>query len=325
MENFKPDLFAVDEHNFAEHALRIFRFQVEHNDVYRDFVHALRVDPFSVATINEIPFLPISFFKQHDIRSGKWVEETTFLSSSTTGRGQSRHQVRDLTFYHEHALHCFEHFFGAVSQYHILALLPSYLEREGSSLISMIDFFIRRSGSNESGFFLHDHERLLATIQKLGHAKRRIILWGVSFALLDLAEQKSADLSHCIIFETGGMKGRRKEITRQELHEILQRRLNVSAIYSEYGMTELMSQAYTTGGTLFRTPPSMRVLGRDISDPLTRGVLGENAALNVVDLANWHTVSFIETEDQGKVYEDGSFEVLGRLDNSEVRGCNLLI
>ena len=319
-----PDFFDINERNFDLVALNIFRFQARHNRVYHEFMQALRVDPDTVTTLAEIPFLPITFFKSHDVRTGDWHEETTFLSSSTTGKGQSRHPVADLNFYHDHALRCFENFFGSVDQFHILALLPSYLEREGSSLISMINHLIRMSGSSESGFFLHDQEDLLRRVDALRKDKRKTLLWGVSFALLDLAEQRTADLSHCLIFETGGMKGRRSEITRQELHEVLGAKLNAQLIYSEYGMTELLSQAYTVGGTIFRCPPSLRVIGRDISDPLSKGVFNENAALNVVDLANWQTVSFIETEDQGKVYSNGSFEVMGRLDNSEIRGCNLL-
>jgi len=189
----------------------------------------------------------------------------------------------------------------------------------------MIEYFMRRGQSTSSGFFLRDHEILLKTIERLRNDKRKTILWGVSFALLDLAEHEQVNLEHCLIFETGGMKGRRKEITRQELHDILKSKLNVQSIYSEYGMTELMSQAYTEGDMQFKCPPQMKILGRDISDPLTKGIVGENSGLNIIDLANWQTISFIETEDQGKVYADGTFEVLGRIDNSEIRGCNLLI
>jgi len=206
-------------------------------------------------------------------------------------------------------------------------LLPSYLERQGSSLIAMMDHFIRQSGSTYSSYYLYQVDKLLQDIEALrSKDSRKIILWGVSFALLDLAEQHAGiDLSHCLVFETGGMKGRRKEITRAELHTILREKLNVTGIFSEYGMTELLSQAYTRGQFLFTCPPWIKIIGRDITDPLSKGLLRETAGINVIDLANYQTISFIETEDLGKVYEDGTFEVLGRMDNSDVRGCNLMI
>jgi len=206
-----------------------------------------------------------------------------------------------------------------------MALLPSYLEREGSSLIAMMDYFIRESASPFSNFYLNNTDQLLGDLECLRTDNRKTILWGVSFALLDLIEKYELDLSHCLVFETGGMKGRRKEIIRAELHATLMERLNVTKIYSEYGMTELFSQAYTSGGQQFSCPPWMKVVARDVTDPFTLGLLGETSGINVIDLANWHTISFIETEDLGKVYADGSFEILGRLDNSDVRGCNLMM
>ncbi len=212
-----------------------------------------------------------------------------------------------------------------MKQYHLLALLPSYLERNDSSLVYMVDYFIQQTGSSHSGFYLNNIDKLLKDLEQLRGGERPVILWGVSFALLELAEQHDIDLSHCLIFETGGMKGTRKEIIREELHTRLSEALNVKSIYSEYGMTELFSQAYTKGEKLFYPPPWMQVIGRDITDPRGVSPWGESSALNVIDLANWHSIAFIETEDIGRVYQNGSFEVLGRLDNSDMRGCNMLL
>lgn len=293
--------------------------------MYKAFVDNLSINPQNVSRLEDIPFLPIAFFKTHAMQTGGWTPETVFTSSGTTGATVSRHPVRDLGFYLRHSERCFEHFFGPLTDYHFLALLPSYLERQGSSLIAMMDHFIKASGSPHSGFYLYTIDTLLADLEKLKHDSRKVILWGVSFALLDLVEQHHPDLGHCLVFETGGMKGRRREITRAELHTTITQGLNVRSIYSEYGMTELLSQAYTKGGSQFTAPPWMKVIGREITDPLTKGIVGETAALNVIDLANWNTISFLETEDLGRVYPDGTFEVLGRMDNSDVRGCNLLV
>jgi len=238
----------------------------------------------------------------------------------------SSHLIFDKQFYLGHATRCFEHFFGNLRKYHFLALLPSYLERQNSSLIAMIDYFMQQSGSTSSGYYLNDYGKLISDVERLkGDRERRTILWGVSFALLDLVEKSPADLSHCLIFETGGMKGRRRELIRGEFHDILKSSLGVGKVYSEYGMTELFTQAYSDGGETFKCPPSMRVLGREITDPFNKGLLGQSCALNIIDLANWHSIAFIETEDLGKVYADGSFEVAGRLDNADMRGCNLMV
>ena len=255
--------------------------------------------------------------------TGEWVPEVVFTSSGTSGAATSRHYVRSLDFYLENAERTFEYFFGALKNFHFLALLPSYLEREGSSLIAMMNHFVRKSQSDVSGFYLYDVDRLMKDITQIRDG-RQIVLWGVSFALLDLAEHHPAPLP-ALLFETGGMKGRRRELTREELHETLIRAFHVRTVHSEYGMTELLSQAYTQGGSRFKAPPWMRIIGRDLTDPLTKGLLNETAGINVVDLANLHSVAFIETQDLGKVYADGSFEVLGRTDNSDVRGCNLLV
>lgn len=304
--------------------MRLFRLQAAHNPVYNAFINTLGIEVDKIHSLRSIPFMPISFFKTHDIKTGHWDGETTFRSSGTTGGPTSRHAMKSLRFYHNHCVRCFEYFFGPVTNFHFLALLPSYLERTDSSLVSMMDHLIKASESPHSGFYLHDQERLLADLERLRGDRRKTILWGVSFALLELAE-KNPDLSHCLVFETGGMKGRRDEITRHELHDTLRRCLNVETIYSEYGMTELSSQCYTRGQDRFFCPPWVRILIRDTSDPLEKGLLYETGAINVIDLANWHSIGFIETEDLGKAFPDGSFEVLGRMDNSDVRGCNLLV
>jgi phenylacetate-coenzyme A ligase PaaK-like adenylate-forming protein len=325
-KSFESTLYSVNDQTFAHIALEVFRFQAINNPVYRAFIQNLSVDPAAVKRVEDIPFLPISFFKTHALQSGQWQPEVTFTSSGTTGATTSKHAVADLSFYQQHSQRCFEYFFGPLTDYHFLALLPSYLERQGSSLIAMMDHFIRNSNSGYSSYYLFQIDKLLDDLARLKtDTSRKVILWGVSFALLDLAEKFEIDLSHCLIFETGGMKGRRKEITRAELHATLTDRLKASHIYSEYGMTELLSQAYTQGEFQFKCPPWMKIIGRDITDPLSKGLLRETAGINVIDLANIQTVSFIETEDLGKIYPDGTFEVLGRMDNSDVRGCNLMI
>jgi phenylacetate-coenzyme A ligase PaaK-like adenylate-forming protein len=305
--------------------MEVFHFQARQNGLYSSFLNTLKVDPASIRSLHEIPFLPISFFKSHTIQSGNWSAREIFTSSGTTGASVSKHMVEDVDFYHRHSRACFEQAFGPLHNYHILALLPSYLERTGSSLISMITHFIEETKSDESGFFLREYDLLLQKVQHLRNSGRRTIIWGVSFALLELAESCAEDLSDCLIFETGGMKGRRKEITRREMHEFLSARIGAQEVYSEYGMTELMSQAYTRGGMAFTPSKAMRVVGRDLTDPFQRGILNETAGINVIDLANVHSISFIETEDLGKIYQDGTFEILGRIDNSDVRGCNLMI
>lgn len=324
-ESFDTQLYSVNEHTFDNIALQLFSFQAENNPVYKSFLENLGVLPARVSTVNEIPFMPISFFKRHSIKTGAWQPEVVFSSSGTTSAATSTHAVRDRSFYLSHSERCFRHFFGEIGNYHVLALLPSYLERTGSSLVAMISHFVERSGSPYSGFYLHDADRLLRDISLMRRSGKTVLLFGVSFALVDLAEQHSPDLSGCIIIETGGMKGRRREITRTELHSVLKKGLNVDRIYSEYGMTEMLSQAYTNGDERFFCPPWLKVYGRDLSDPLENGLLNETAGINIIDLGNWHSIAFIGSEDLGKVYTDGSFEVLGRIDNTDSRGCNLMI
>lgn len=323
-ESFEEVLYRVNDDSFEEIALKLFQFQAKHNPVYSEYIQHLGVRPGSVTTLEQIPYLPVSFFRNHDIRTGTWTTEATFTSSGTTGMISSRHAVHSVSFYLENAARCFSFFYGDVAGYRTLALLPSYVERGGSSLIAMIEDFIKRGGG---GFYHQNISGLLDTIRR---SDDRLVLWGVTYALLDLAEETQLDLSDCIVVETGGMKGRRQEITRTELHGYLSRRFNVRAIHSEYGMTELLSQAYSQGQGLFRCPPWMRVVLRDPEDP--RDVGRSRGGINIIDLANVRTCAFIETQDLGKMAsssagagQNGSFEVLGRMDNSDIRGCNLLV
>ena len=327
MESFKTfeeSLYRVNDDSFEEIALKLFQFQAKSNPVYAEYIRYLGIKPAAVSNLNDIPYLPVSFFKTHDIRTGNWKEQGVFTSSGTTGTVSSRHLVYNLDFYLSNAVRCFAFFYGDPSEYTTLALLPSYTERQGSSLTAMIEHFIRRG---DGGFYHNDRARLLELLRK--PVKRKVILWGVTFALLDLAEGHELDLSNCIVFETGGMKGRRKEITRAELHEFLGRRFH-TGIHSEYGMTELMSQAYSTGNGIFGCPPWMKVLLRDPEDPREISSGRARGGINIIDLANIYTCAFIETQDLGKMgqKEPGgavTFEVLGRMDNSDIRGCNLLV
>lgn len=317
-------MYAVNDSNFEDIAIRLFRFQAENNPVYKQYLQNLKVKPTRIERLLEVPFLPISFFKTQKIQTGTWIPETEFSSSGTTGLQTSRHLVANLEFYLRHSVKTFERFYGSLQQYHVLALLPAYLERKGSSLIAMIDHFIRCSESEHSGFYLYNLDELVQKIEALQTGSRKILVWGVSFALLDLAEKFEIDLSKAIVMETGGMKGRRQEITRQELHSFLNQRFNTSVIHSEYGMTELMSQAYSQGLGYYNLPPWMKVIFRELNDPFNY-LQGRAGGINVVDLANFKTCAFVETQDLGKSIETGQFEILGRMDNSDVRGCNLLV
>ena len=317
-------MYAVNDSNFEDIAIRLFRFQALNSPVYNGYLQHLKANPSKIERIEQIPFLPISFFKTQRIQTGSWTPEAEFISSGTTAAQTSRHLVANKGFYLLHAEKIFERFYGPLQQYHILALLPAYLERSGSSLIAMMDHFIKRSGSAHSGFYLYNHDELVRKIEMLKSDSRKILLWGVSFALLDLAEHFEVDLGNAIVMETGGMKGRRQELTRQELHAFLNKRFNTPGIHSEYGMTELMSQAYSKGGGYYQMPPWMKVVIREINDPFCF-VKDKTGGVNVVDLANFHSCAFIETQDLGKTVKTGEFEILGRIDNSDVRGCNLLV
>jgi hypothetical protein len=322
---FTSSLNQINESNFEDIAMEVFHFQYKNNLLYRTYVQHLGKDPALINSISKIPFLPIRFFKTHTVVCGTWTPEVVFTSSSTSGTGESRHPVLSLDFYLKNAASIFERFYGPIDDYHFLALLPSYLERSGSSLIAMIDYFMRRDSSGNSGYFLNNYDELLRKIDQLRASRKKTVLWGVSFGLLDLAEKIEVDLSNCIVLETGGMKGRRKELIREELHEFLGSRFSVAQIHSEYGMTELLSQAYSAGKGYFHAPPWMKIQIRDINDPFQSLGEGRVGGVNVIDLANANTCSFIETEDLGRVVEGSSFEVLGRADNSDIRGCNLLV
>lgn len=328
METFKSfaqSLENINESNFEDIALRVFHFQAVNNPIYRSYLECLKCDISKVSKLYQIPFLPISFFKSQIIKSGEWQACAEFSSSGTTGSISSKHPVYDLDFYRFHSENIFKHFFGDLQSFHFLALLPSYLEREGSSLIEMVNHFITQSKSDHSGFYLYNHTELVDKLINLKTDNRKVILWGVSFALLDLAESFELDLSHCIIIETGGMKGKRREWIRDELHEYLTSRFNVKVIHSEYGMTELMSQAYSMGAGHFQCPPSMKIIIRNMNDPFEILPNGKTGGVNVIDLANFHSCAFVETQDLGSVNDMGFFQVLGRMDNSDIRGCNLLV
>ena len=313
------------EDEFNNLALKIFKHQFENNPVYRSFCDLLYKHPSDVRSINEIPFLPIQFFKSHDVLSNINTVEKTFSSSGTTGSITSKHHVTDLNIYKESFTKGFECFYGSIEDYVILALLPSYLEREGSSLIYMVEDFIKTSKHPESGFYLSNLSELNETLTVLDKKGKKILLIGVSFALLDLVESYQFQLKNTVIMETGGMKGRRKELVRDELHTILKQGFGVNTIHSEYGMTELLSQAYSKGNGVFECPKWMKILTRDTEDALTILPQQQNGGINVIDLANVNSCSFIATQDLGKVYPNGTFEIIGRFDNSDIRGCNLMV
>lgn len=307
-------------------ALKVFRYQYTHNLIYRQWVDLLGRKPQNVNQLEDIPFLPISLFKTKRIVSGDWREQQIFSSSGTTGQQRSQHFVRQLALYEEQSVRCFEAQYGPLSDYRILALLPSYLEREGSSLIYMIEHFLKQAKAG-SGFYLYNIDTLKEQMQQAKAAGEKVLLWGVSFALLDFAEAGGFPLGpQDIVLETGGMKGRRKEMLREELHGILGQAFGVEQIHSEYGMTELLSQAYSLGQGIFQPPTQMGIYIREHSDPLH--IYKEpqrNGAINIVDLANLDSCAFIATDDLGRKYADANFEVLGRLDQSDLRGCNLLV
>jgi phenylacetate-coenzyme A ligase PaaK-like adenylate-forming protein len=324
---FTQDIFAIQsEQTFRAAALEVFRFQAASVPVYREYLAALKVDPSSLEEVEHIPFLPIEFFKTHTVLAEGRQAEEVFESSGTTGSDSSRHHVADASLYRESFLRSFFAFYGSPEDLCILALLPSYLERSNSSLVYMTDHLIRWSGHPESGFYLDNLDELAAVLKERNNDGQKTLLLGVSFALLDLAEQHPMELwNNITIMETGGMKGRRQEMVRSELHGILTEAFGVPAIHSEYGMTELLSQAYSKGEGLFITPPWMDILIRDPNDPLSLQEEGRSGGINIIDLANRYSCSFIATGDLGRRHEDGSFEVLGRFDHSDVRGCNLLL
>ena len=310
---------------FEKLALDIFRLQVEHNLVYKQFCLYLGKTPANVKVIADIPFLPIAFFKTKKVVSGTLKTEVFFTSSGTTDSNTSTHEVSNILIYEQSYLTGFEQFYGSVKDFCILALLPSYLERKGSSLVYMVDDLIQKSNHPDSGFYLDEFESLHNKLKRLDAKGSKVLLIGVSFALLDFIEKHPLKLNNTTILETGGMKGRRKELIREELHHSLKIGFGVDTIHSEYGMTELLSQAYSDGNGIFRTPPWMKVLIRDTEDPLSIQSYGKTGGLNVIDLANVNSCSFVATQDLGKQYADGGFEILGRFDHSDIRGCNLMV
>ncbi len=313
------------KHEFETQALSIFRFQYQNNPVYQEFCRYLNKNADNVRYLEDIPFLPIEFFKSKKVIVDNVDHEIMFTSSGTTGNQTSKHYVSDLKLYETSYLKGFEQFYGSISEFCVLALLPSYLDREGSSLIYMMDDLIKKSKNPESGFYLNDLPGLADKLQMLDAKGNKVLLVGVTFALLDLIEKHNFRLKNTIIMETGGMKGRRKELIREELHALLKKGFGVNAIHSEYGMTELLSQAYSKGSGIFRTPSWMKVRVRDTEDPFTRPITGKTGGINIIDLANLNSCAFIATQDLGKVHDDGSFEVLGRFDHADIRGCNLMV
>ncbi|PSG90082.1 LuxE/PaaK family acyltransferase [Aurantibacter aestuarii] len=319
------DIFSIQtEADFERQALKVFKFQFENNSVYRSFCDLLYIHPSTVSKVEDIPFLPIQFFKSHEVISSQQSVQETFTSSGTTGSITSKHLVTDCSVYEESYINAFKHFYGPIEDYVILALLPNYLEREGSSLIYMVDDLIKRSKQPDSGFYLNQYEQLKTKINQLEAKGQKTLLIGVTFALLTLIETYQFQLQHTTIMETGGMKGMRKELIREELHQVLTKGFGVDCIHSEYGMTELLSQAYSKGNGIFKCPSWMKVITRDPEDALSIQKKGKTGGLNIIDLANFNSCSFIATQDLGKVHPNGCFEVVGRFDASDIRGCNLM-
>ena len=330
LNSLEEEIFQIkNEAHFEEIALKIFSFQYNENQVYREYCNLINKDPVSVNKLTEIPFLPIELFKTHTVITGNKNHEMLFESSGTTDQQKSRHFLKKPSLYRKSFLTAFNQLYGSPEEYYILALLPNYMENKHSSLIYMVNELIQQSGYKESGFYLENLRELAHNLKELKHKKGKILLLGVSFALLDLAEKYPMHLNDAIIMETGGMKGRRKELTRDELHNILKEKFQTDRIHSEYGMAELLSQAYSKGSGIFQTPPWMKILLREYNDPFhvqkPDGVNELNGGINVVDFANLYSCSFIETKDIGKMYPAGRFEVLGRFDYSDLRGCNLMV
>ena len=309
--------------SFQERALRLFQIQSQKCEVYRKYLSLINIKPENITQVINIPFLPIELFKSNLILSTSDAIEITFSSSGTSGQNSSKHYVSDLSIYEKSFLDGFKEFYGDVCEYRILALLPSYLERSGSSLVYMCDKLIKESQHAQSGFYLHNLEELSEMLKE--KSDKKTLLIGVSYALMDLAEMGNIDLENTIVMETGGMKGKRKEMIRTELHNTLEQAFKVKTIHSEYGMTELLSQAYSKGKGIFETPEWMKVIIRDSTDPFQLISHQKTGGINIIDLANVNSCAFIATQDLGKSYANNTFEVLGRFDQSETRGCNLMV
>ncbi len=325
LKNIWPLFQDIGEAQFERKCLEIFHFQYNHIAVYQSFAKAINRHPTKVKKLKDIPFMPIEFFKNFSIFSSSNKPEAVFKSSGTTGLDRSSHFIQDLALYEESFFTAFRYFYGSIKDYVVLALLPSYIENGDSSLVYMTDHLIKASEDSDSGFYLNDYQLLIEKLQALQKNNKKILLLGVSYALLDLIELQDFQLPNMIVMETGGMKGRRKEMIREDLHAKLCKGFGVRKIHSEYGMTELLSQAYSKGGGLFSCPPWMKILIRDTNDPLSYMPQNKSGAINIIDLANVYSVSFLATQDLGNKYANGDFEVLGRYDNSDIRGCNLLV
>jgi len=322
----RQSIFSVNsEQDFNETALGIFYFQYAHNTVYRSFVDKLQRRPQNILRVDDIPFLPVEFFKSSRVVSFSGAPEKVFRSSGTTGMTRSLHEVFSLALYRESLLNAFRLFYGEIRDYCVVALAPSCIERPDSSLVFMVNEFIQASGSPESGFYQGEASLLRPALKKVRDSGRKLLLFGLSHALLDLAEKMPVSLEGSMVMETGGMKGRKTEITRQELHRILCASFQLGHIHSEYGMTELLSQSYSSGEGRFLCPPWLKVFIRQVNDPLSEAAEGETGGINIIDLANLYSCSFLATGDLGRKHKDGSFEVLGRFDASDMRGCNLML
>lgn len=326
-KSFSERLDKLSSDQFEDFALELFQFQARSNAVYVSYLRARKIDPSTIKAVGDIPFLPIRFFKDKEVVCGNSSAFTKFYSSSgTTGMITSKHLIWSESWYLSHSKRIFESYYGNLSEFHVLALLPAYLERPGSSLVSMAKYFIDESKSPHSGFYLYNQQELLEKLASLSSDGKKVLLLGVTFALLDLAESglPFVKMENIVVMETGGMKGRRREMVREEVHDSLKSYFKVNQIHSEYGMTELMSQAYSKGDGKFSLPSAMRIFLRDVNDPYSQTAKAQGG-INVIDLGNFHSCAFIETQDLGKIDENGMLEVLGRFDNSELRGCNLLV
>lgn len=325
LNSFKKQVLGLKKESFDQLALKIFNFQAQNNFIYKNYLKFLSKDYTQISKISEIPFLPIEFFKHHRIASSNWQSQKIFLSSGTTDNNRSSHDIQDLPFYHNLASSIFEEKYSKISNTVFLALLPSYLEQGQSSLVEMVSHFIKSSKNEHSGFYLNNHDQLIDKIKILKSKYKNIVVFGVTYALLDLVEKQSLDFSNITLIETGGMKGRRQELSKKEVYQILTAKLNLRDIHSEYGMTELLSQAYSKKDGIFEPPISMKVLIRDLNDPFSYLAHGKSGGVNVIDLANIHSCAFIETKDIGLKIDEDNFKILGRFDNSDLRGCNLLV
>ncbi len=324
-ETIKTKIKEVNKETFEEVALSVFRYQQQNNPLYHKFIKLLGVSPELVTKTEQIPFLPIQFFKSHPIKTGKWESELIFSSSGTTQKKQSKHHLRSCSWYEECALSAFEEQFGSIKDFVLLALLPSYLEREGSSLVYMVEQFIKKSGHSSSGFYLYNTKELTDMLIKCMKKDQKILLIGVTYAMLDYAVDHPMALKKVIMMETGGMKGKRKELLKEQIHHRLKEAFGLNSIHSEYGMTELLSQAYSKGEGIFFPSRTMQVMIRETTDPMNILPDRKTGGINVIDLANIDSCSFIATDDLGRRYEDGTFSLHGRFDSSELRGCNLLL